>query len=185
MALPISYGASKAARLASAQEFLPSGFGASSAAAASGSSSTARYYNQLSDQISKITAQNNAWSAAQAAQQMAFQRESAEVAMAFNREEAKKNRDWQQYMSDTAHQREIKDLQAAGLNPVLSAMGGNGAPVTSGATASGYASQGAKGDTDTSASGALVSLLGSLIQSQTQLANTATSANASLAANTN
>ena len=72
MALPISYGASKAARLASAQEFLPSGFGASSAAAASGSSSTARYYNQLSDQISKITAQNNAWSAAQAAQQMAF-----------------------------------------------------------------------------------------------------------------
>ena len=69
MALPISYGASKAARLASAQEFLPSGFGASSAAAASGSSSTARYYNQLSDQISKITAQNNAWSAAQASQQ--------------------------------------------------------------------------------------------------------------------
>ena len=59
MALPISYGASKAARLVSAQEFLPSGFGASSAAAASGSSSTARYYNQLSDQISKITAQNN------------------------------------------------------------------------------------------------------------------------------
>lgn len=59
---------------------------------------------------------------------------------------------------------------------MLSAMGGNGAPVTSGATASGYASQGAKGDTDTSASGALVSLLGSLIQSQTQLANTATSA---------
>lgn len=76
------------------QEFLPSGFGASSAAAASGSSSTARYYNQLSEQISKITAQNNAWSAAQASQQMAFQRESAEVAMAFNREEAKKNRDW-------------------------------------------------------------------------------------------
>lgn len=90
MALPISYGASKAARLASAQEFLPSGFGASSAAAASGSSSTARYYNQLSEQISKITAQNNAWSAAQAAQQMAFQRESAQTAMAFNREEAQK-----------------------------------------------------------------------------------------------
>lgn len=112
-------------------------FGASSAAAASGSSSTARYYNQLSEQISKITAQNKCVVCCSASQQMAFQRESAEVAMAFNREEAKKNRDWQQYMSDTAHQREIKDLQAAGLNPVLSAMGGNGAPVTSGATASG------------------------------------------------
>lgn len=98
MALPISYGASKAARLASAQEFLPSGFGASTAAVSgrsSAASSTAKYYNQLSEQISKITAQNNAWSAAQAAQQMAFQRESAQTAMAFNREEAQKNRDWQ------------------------------------------------------------------------------------------
>ena len=84
MALPISYGASKAARLASAQEFLPSGFGASTAAVSgrsSAASSTAKYYNQLSEQISKITARNNAWSAAQAAQQMAFQRESAQAAM--------------------------------------------------------------------------------------------------------
>ena len=38
MALPISYGASKAARLASAQEFLPSGFGASTAAVSGRSS---------------------------------------------------------------------------------------------------------------------------------------------------
>ena len=50
-------------------------------------------------------------------------------------EEAQKNRDWQEQMSNTAHQREVADLQAAGLNPVLSASGGNGAAVTSGSTA--------------------------------------------------
>jgi len=53
----------------------------------------------------------------------------------FNREEAQKNRDWQKYMSNTAHRREVRDLRKAGLNPILSAMGGRGASVTSGATA--------------------------------------------------
>lgn len=36
---------------------------------------------------------------------------------------------WQAHRADTAHQREVRDLQRAGLNPALSAMGGRGAEV--------------------------------------------------------
>lgn len=44
----------------------------------------------------------------------------------YNSKEAKLSRDWQTEMSNTSHQREVKDLIKAGLNPVLSS-GGNGA----------------------------------------------------------
>uniref|UniRef100_A0AAU8B9E9 DNA pilot protein n=1 Tax=Dulem virus 170 TaxID=3145647 RepID=A0AAU8B9E9_9VIRU len=144
-------------------------------------------YGQLGDAASYIdylagvTAQNNAISQANAREQMQFQREQNAIAMAFNALEANKSRDWQAFMSNTAHQREVRDLIAAGLNPVLAA--NNGASTPSGATASGVTSSGAMGNVDTSLSGAVASLVGTVVGAKAQLdvANTNAKTNLEIA----
>lgn len=133
----------------------------------------------FTDQISRVTDlvdYNNAQSRYNAAALNSWQETQNKLAMEFNAREAEKNRQWQEYMSNTAHQREVADLKSAGLNPVLSASGGNGAAVTSGATASGVTSSGHAAETDTSASSAMVQLLTSLLAAQTSLSQSQISA---------
>lgn len=61
-----------------------------------------------------------------------YNNKQQKAANKFNAEQAELNRQWQTQMANTAHQRELTDLLAAGLNPTMTGTGGGGAATTGG-----------------------------------------------------
>lgn len=125
-------------------------------------------YSEYLRQALEISANNTALSQQMAREQMDYQRQSDQTAMAWSANEASKNREWQERLSNTAHQREVQDLLKAGLNPILSA--NNGAYTGSGATGQGFSSSGAMGSVDTSVNGLVGQLISTYINTASQAA---------------
>ena len=102
-------------------------------------SSINRSVNSASSQSQARTYGTEATSAARVAADYANQQAMAnwERAANFNSDEAAAQRAWIERMSNTVYQRTVKDMQAAGINPVLAAnMGLGTASIGGGASAS-------------------------------------------------
>ncbi|UPW41939.1 DNA pilot protein [Dipodfec virus RodF1_63] len=93
------------------------------------------------DTLNSIVAKaNNEWQDRNTAREWQYANDRADKNNAWSAQQAQNQMDFEERLSNTSHQREVADLKAAGLNPVLSANAGASTP------------SGAMGTVDTSTS---------------------------------
>ena len=99
--------------------------------------SVSEWFGRIKNNLSGTTAQNM------------YNSREAELTRAYNSAEAQKNRDWQTEMSNTAYQRAVADMKAAGINPASLGGDASGSPAStpsgSAASASSASSSNASG----------------------------------------
>lgn len=96
---------------------------------------------QTNSQNADIALQNNQFNSAEAAINRGFNEQQAQTNRVYQSEQNQKAMDFSREMANTGYQRTVKDMEAAGLNPMLAYTQGPGASPT-GVTSAGSAATG-------------------------------------------